>query len=76
MFPLNKKLHCMKQRNKRKFVVNHANTERYYKSSIPYMQKLLSSEHRNLKKLSMVNDYASESCQIDSITTDNLHYNK
>ena len=38
------------------------------------MQKLLNSEHRNLKKLSMINDYASESCQIDSITTDNLHY--
>ena len=27
MFPLSKKLHCMKQRKGRKFVQNHASTE-------------------------------------------------
>ena len=37
MFPLNI-LSCMDKRKARRFIENHANTERYLKSSIPYMQ--------------------------------------
>ena len=71
MFPLSKKLHCMKQRKGRKYVQNYANTERYRKSSIPYMQRLLNEEDNMIKSIS----YASELCQDpDSITIENLNY--
>ena len=60
-----------------------ANTERYWKSSIPYMQKLLNNEDESVNKLlsqSSSNSkifYASELClqPADSITIDNLNYN-
>ena len=41
MFPLRRKNHVMGVRNPEKFVVNHANTERFKKSSIPNMQRML-----------------------------------
>ena len=41
LFPINVKTHQMKTRKKEKFKVQHANTERYRKSSIIYMQQLL-----------------------------------
>ena len=75
LFPLNKKRHCMEKRKGRRFIENHAHTERYLKSSIPYMQSLLNKEDRMLKNLlnySNVNTYASELCHNDSITTENL----
>ena len=58
-----------------------ANTERYMKSSIPYMQKLLNKEDESVNKLlsqSSSNSkifYASELClqPADSITIDNLN---
>ena len=77
-FPVSKKLHCMKQRRTRKFHENQANTERYKKSSVPYMQKLLNKEDSLLKNLlsnshSKLSLYASEPCHLDPITIDNLH---
>ena len=53
MFPLNVKSHQMELRNIENFNGNHANTERYMKSSISYMQRLMNKEtqdkenHRN-----------------------------
>ena len=44
MFPLNTKDHDMDNRNTKKFKVNHAKTERYFKSSIPFLQRLLNSK--------------------------------
>ena len=41
--------------------------DRYFKSSIPYMQSLLNKEDKIFKDF-----YASESCRNDSITNDNL----
>ena len=41
LFPINVKSHQMETRKKEKFEIQHANTERYRKSSIIYMQKLL-----------------------------------
>ena len=41
MFPLRTKQHNMNARKKEHYLVNHANTERYKNSSIPYMQRLL-----------------------------------
>ena len=39
----------MKQRKRRQYFETQANTERYKRSSIPYMQKLLNKEDRDLK---------------------------
>ena len=70
----------MKQRKEKKFYEKHANTERYMKSSIPYMQKLLNKEDVIFKKfssnISPKSFYASEIRPLDSITIDNLNYNK
>ena len=41
MFPENEKSHGMGTRNENKYKINHANTGRFQKSSIIYMQKLL-----------------------------------
>ena len=76
MFPLSKKLHSMKQRKGRKFLQKHANTERYIKSSIPYMQRLLNLENNKLKNFeSSVYDCPSELYLFDkdAITVDNLN---
>ena len=43
-FPKKEKLHKMKKRKEQKFVVNKANTKRYKRSAIPYMQNLLNLE--------------------------------
>ena len=76
MFPLSKKLHSMKQRKGRKFLQKHTNTERYIKSSIPYMQRLLNLENNKLKNFeSSVYDCPSELYLFDkdAITVDNLN---
>ena len=43
-FPKKEKLHKMKKRKEQKFVVNKANTKRYKRSAIPYIQNLLNLE--------------------------------
>ena len=43
MFPLSFNDHNMDKRHLHKFKVNHAKTERYKLSSIPYLQRLLNS---------------------------------
>ena len=43
MFPMNDIQHNMEKRNNEKFKVNHARTERYKNSTIPYLQRLLNS---------------------------------
>ena len=49
MFP---KSSCQRQvRNQNKYFVNFATTERYLKSSIPFMQRMLNSEHKQKSKL-------------------------
>ena len=44
IFPENVKNHPMKTRMEERFKVNHANTERFRKSSIIYMQHLLNEK--------------------------------
>ena len=48
LFPLKKMKHVMNVRNPMKYQLNKANTERYRKSTIPYLQRLLNKE--NLKR--------------------------
>ena len=49
LFPEKDKIHQMATRNEENFKVNHANTGRLMKSSIPYMQRILNLE-RNVEK--------------------------
>ena len=50
MFPKNKKHHNMEKRSGEKFVVNKAFTERYRRSAIPNMQRLLNgSENEKIE---------------------------
>ena len=50
MFPM-KTSHSMIKRKTNKFIVNKAITERYKKSAIPYMQRMLNEEERQLQRV-------------------------
>ena len=60
LFPLNIPKHGMVKRNPAKYVVNKTNTERYKKSTVPYLQRLLNKDYfeqkRDLKCLLRVNN--------------------
>ena len=49
MFPKNLKKHEMELRNSEEFNVDHANTERFRKSAIIYMQHLLNEDAEKSK---------------------------
>ena len=49
LFPLKKFDHVMSVRNPLKYQINKANTERYKKSSIPYLQGLLNKDYAERK---------------------------
>ena len=51
MFPLASKEHNMDTRLKEKFEVCKAKTERFRKSSIPFMQNLLNQEAKKIQKI-------------------------
>ena len=60
-FPLNIPEHGMKKRNPAKYVVNKTNTERYKKSTVPYLQRLLNKDYFEQKRdlkclLRVIND--------------------
>ena len=40
----------MKKRNQNRFIVNNAKTERYMRSSIPAIQRLLNKHENDFKK--------------------------
>ena len=50
LFPLNHAKHLMKKRSHEKFVVTRANTERYRKSAVPFMQRLANDDFARQKK--------------------------
>ena len=50
LFPLNSPKHIMEKRNPAKYVVNSAYTERYRKSPVPYLQRLLIKDYLQQKK--------------------------
>ena len=50
LFPLNSQKHVMEVRNPHRYRINKANTERYKRSSIPHMQRLLNDEIKKRKK--------------------------
>ena len=51
LFPLAVKNHSMKMRTNEKFKVNKANTERYQKSPVPFMQKLLNTDAKKTRQI-------------------------
>ena len=51
MFPERVKIHQMINRNEEQFEVKHANTERFLKSAIPHMQRLLNDDKNNEKDI-------------------------
>ena len=59
LFPLNLNHHLMRKRNPEKYSVNIAKTERYRKSAVPFLQRLLNDDYakqkKNLKCLLQVN---------------------
>ena len=60
LFPLNSAKHLMMKRNHEKYVVKKANTERYKKSAVPFLQRLLNDDYsrqkKDLKSLLQVNN--------------------
>ena len=48
--PLNKAKHFMTKRNPFKCVVNGAHTERYRRSTVPFLQRLLNEDYARQKK--------------------------
>ena len=50
-FPKHPGGHAMKTRYPEKYVVNKAHTERYRKSAVPYLQRLLNQDHDKQKKI-------------------------
>ena len=54
LFPLKKINHVMSVRNPLKYYINKANTERYKKSTIPYLQGLLNKDY--VKRKAELND--------------------
>ena len=50
LFPFNNAKHLMKKRNHEKYAVANANTERYRKSAVPFLQRLLNDDFARQKK--------------------------
>ena len=67
LFPIQKSSHCMEKRSSNKFIVNSARTERYSRSSIPSMQRILNSYEKDLKKALRVMPVPNELYPCDSL---------
>ena len=50
LFPVSNPKHGMEKRSPEKYIVNHSNTERYRKSAVPYLQRLLNMDYSKQKK--------------------------
>ena len=51
LFPLNKTKHCMKKRKQQKYQTKKQNTNRYKKSALPNMRKLLNNDNERNEKI-------------------------
>ena len=60
LFPLSESNHLMSKRNTERFVINNSSTERYKRSAVPFLQRLLnddySKQRKELAKLLQVNN--------------------
>ena len=60
MFPLNQPQDTHDVRNRENFKVNMARTEKYRKSTIPYLQRRLNTHYNNISKLRQARKKAAE----------------
>ena len=67
LFPVQKTLHVMEKRSSEKFTVNSARTKRYFKSSIPSMQRMLNNYEKDLKRALRVSSVPNELYPCDSL---------
>ena len=68
LFPLKKTKHFMKKRKFEKYLINNINTERYKRSAVPYMKKMLNEEELKLKKALKNLSVTREHCYVNSIS--------
>ena len=69
LLPVRKSKHDMRKRKSEKFLIKNIETERYKKSAIPAMQKMLNDEEKKMRSLlSNSNFVTRESCFINSIS--------
>ena len=63
LFPPTSNNHLMRKRNPEKYAVNSAKTERYRRSAVPFLQRLLNEDYdlqkKNIKCLLQVNNEGS-----------------
>ena len=64
LFPLKKQNHKMEKRKSEKFIIKKMHTERYLKSAIPDMKRLLNKEECKISNMSNFN-----------VTRENCFYN-
>ena len=60
VFPIQLAKHSMDKRVSNKYKVNCAKTERYFKSTIPYMQRKLNDYEKDLKIIISSSSYTNE----------------
>ena len=58
----------MKKRKFEKYLINNINTERYKRSAVPYMKKMLNEEEVKLKKALKNLSVTREHCYVNSIS--------
>ena len=69
LFPVRKSRHEMHKRKTEKYLIKNIETERYKKSAIPAMQKLLNDDEKKMRSLlSNSNFVTRESCFYNSIS--------
>ena len=69
LFPLRNIKHDMMKRNSEKYLIKNMNTERYKKSAIPAMKRMLNNEEFKMKKFASHVDFVTrESCFFNSIS--------
>ena len=65
--PNSKVVACYEKKSSEKFIVNSARAERYSKSSIPSMQRMLNNYEKDLKRALRVSSVPNELYPCDSL---------
>ena len=75
MFPKHNNLHKMEKRNPLRYVVNNSNTDRYRRSAIPSMQRMLNEEDSKLKCITKnLDNFCSQRFMSCDLSLRNFNY--
>ena len=75
MFPKQNNLHKMETRNPLRYVVNNSNTDRYRRSAIPSMQRMLNEEDSKLKCITKnLDNFCSQRFMSCDLSLRNFNY--